>query len=172
MIFRHVEVKEVSNLNPSPKGADLRAPFFSSDFRFLGHFLGHYLRKIPHRTLCKGYWRRGRESHGGEKKKGIGPFSITLFHNLIFIDAGNECKSGLNEMNLSGGVNEAHGEDLAFKPFRLPVHPAGCVHLEDFDFGHKLNYGVGFLPGWGLARLGLFLVVNQWFRKYPVLTRP
>ena len=25
-----------------------------------------------------------------EKKKGIGPFSITLFHNLIFIDTGNQ----------------------------------------------------------------------------------
>jgi len=35
--------------------------FFSSDFRFLGHFLGHYLRKIPHRTLCKGFQRRGLE---------------------------------------------------------------------------------------------------------------
>ena len=36
--------------------------FFSSNFRFLGHFLGHYLRKIPHKTLCKGFLRRGRES--------------------------------------------------------------------------------------------------------------
>ena len=99
-------------------------------------------------------------------------FSSFLFHNLIFIDAGNECKSGLNEMNLSGGVNEAHGEDLAFKPFRLPVHPAGCVHLEDLDSGSTLNDSVGFLPGRGLARLSLFLVVNQWFRNYPVLTRP
>ena len=49
---------------PSPKGADLRAPFFSSDFRFLGHFWGHYLRKIPHRTLCKGFQWRGRDSAG------------------------------------------------------------------------------------------------------------
>ena len=31
----------------------------------------------------------GRESHGGEKKKGIGPFSIALLHNLIFIDTGD-----------------------------------------------------------------------------------
>ena len=54
-------------------------------------------------------------------------FSSFLFHNLIFIDAGNECKSSFNEVNLSGGVYEAHGEDLAFKPFRLPVHSAGSI---------------------------------------------
>ena len=73
-------------------------------------------------------------------------------------------------MDTAGAVDKAYGEDFAFKPFRLPVHPAGSAHLEDLDFGHKLNYGVGFLPGLGLVRLGLFLVVNQWFRKYPVLT--
>ena len=75
-------------------------------------------------------------------------------------------------MDTAGAVDKAYGEDFAFESFRLPVHSAGGVHLEDLDFGHKLNYGVGFLSGWGLARLGLFLVVNQWFRKWPVLTRP
>ena len=74
-------------------------------------------------------------------------------------------------MDTAGRVYEAYGEDLAFKPFRLPFHPAGCVHLEDLDSGSTLNDSVGFLLGWGLARLGLFLVVNQWFRNYPVLTR-
>ena len=48
---------------PSPKGADLRAPLFCSVFRFLGHFLGHDLRKTPHRTLCKGFQRRERDSN-------------------------------------------------------------------------------------------------------------
>ena len=60
-----------------------------------------------------------------EKKKGIGPFSITLFHNLIFIDAGEECDTGFFEVYLSGGVYEAHGEDFSFEPLCLPVHPAG-----------------------------------------------
>ena len=74
-----------------------------------------------------------------ERKRAQVPFSIALFHNLIFIDAGNECKSGFNKMYHSGAVDKAYGEDLAFKPFRLPVHPAGCVHFEDFDFGSMLN---------------------------------
>ena len=73
--------------------------------------------------------RRGRESHGGEKKKGIGPFPIALFHNLIFIDTRDEGKSCLFEVNLSGGVYEAHGEDFSVEPFSLPVHSAGRGHF-------------------------------------------
>ena len=37
--------------------------FFCSVFRFLGLFLGHDLRKTPHRTLCKGFQRRERDSN-------------------------------------------------------------------------------------------------------------
>ena len=81
--------------------------------------------------------------------------------DFIFIDAGDECDSGLNKTYHSGAVDKAHGEDLTFKSFCLPVHSPGSIHLEGFDFGHKFNYGVCFLPRWGLARLGLFLVVNQ-----------
>ena len=74
-----------------------------------------------------------------ERKRAQVPFSIALVHNLIFIDAGYQCKSGFNEVNLPGAINVTHGEDLTFDPFRLPVHPAGCVHFEDFDFGSMLN---------------------------------
>ena len=62
-----------------------------------------------------------------EKKKGTGPFSIALFHNLKFIDTGDECDSSLFKVNQAGGVYEAHGEDFSFEPFRQPVHSAGKV---------------------------------------------
>ena len=64
-----------------------------------------------------------------------------LFHNLIFIDPGYQCKSSLNEMDTAGAVDKAYGEDFAFKPFRLPVHSAGSIHPEDLDFGSSLNHG-------------------------------
>ncbi len=67
--------------------------------------MGYFLLKMPRRVFCKAFQRRGRESHGGEKKKGIGPFSITLFHNLIFIDTGEECDAGFFEVNLSDQVD-------------------------------------------------------------------
>ncbi len=51
--------------------------------------------------------------------------SCALLHNLIFIDTGNQCKSGFFKVNLSGGVYEAYGEDFYFEPFCLPVHSAG-----------------------------------------------
>lgn len=35
---------------------------------------------------------------------------IALFHNLKVIDTGEECNSGLFQVNLSGGVNEAVGD--------------------------------------------------------------
>ena len=42
------------------------------------------------------------------KEKGQRALSpIALLHNLIFIDAGNQCKSGFFEVNLTGGVYEA-----------------------------------------------------------------
>ena len=68
------------------------------------------------------------------------PFPIALLHNLIFIDAGNQCKSGFFQMDLSGGVYEAHGEDFSFEPLCLPVHSAGSVHLYDPDLGSALNH--------------------------------
>ena len=49
--------------NPSPKGADLRASFFSSKISFLGYFLGYFLRKTPYRAFCKGFQRRERDSN-------------------------------------------------------------------------------------------------------------
>ena len=52
-------------------------------------------------------------------------FSFILLHNLIFIDAGEECDAGFFEVNLTGGVYEAYGEDFSFESFCLPVHPAG-----------------------------------------------
>ena len=43
-----------------------------------------------------------------EKRKGTKSLSpIALLHNLIFIDTGDECKSGFFKVNLSGGVYEA-----------------------------------------------------------------
>ena len=78
-----------------------------------------------------------------EKKKGTGPFSIALFHNLIFVDTGDKCKSGLFEVNQAGGVYEAHGEDFSFEPFRQPVHSAGKVFSGRYNwFGTR-----GFLSG-------------------------
>ena len=60
------------------------------------------------------------------KEKGQRALSpIALFYNLIFIDAGEECDAGFFEVNLSGGVYEAHGEDFSFEPLCLPVHTAG-----------------------------------------------
>ena len=65
----------------------------------------------------------------GKKKEldtGIQFFQIESFAvNFIFIDTGEECKSGLFEVDLSGGVYEAHGEYLTFESFCLPVHSAG-----------------------------------------------
>ena len=72
-----------------------------------------------------------RESYGSEKKKGIGPFSIALLQNLILIDTGYKGKAGFFEMNLSGGVYEAHGEDFSFESLCLPVHTAGSIYLND-----------------------------------------
>ena len=46
-----------------PKVARLRATFFDTFSAKMGHFLGHFLPNIPYRTLCKGYWRRGRDSN-------------------------------------------------------------------------------------------------------------
>ena len=65
-----------------------------------------------------------------EKRKGTKSLSpIALLHNLIFIDTGDECKSGFFKMNLTGGAYEAYGEDFTFAPFCLPVHSAGRVHF-------------------------------------------
>ena len=44
----------------------------------------------------------------------------------------NQCKSGLNEVNLAGGVNDVHGEDFSFEPF---------CHLRDFEFLAGNNNG-------------------------------
>ena len=54
---------EERSSHPAPKGATLRVTFYWAIFAFLGHFLGHFLPKIPHRTLCKGFRRRGRDSN-------------------------------------------------------------------------------------------------------------
>ena len=51
-------------------------------------------------------------------------FSFILLHNLKLIDTGEECDACLFEVDLSGGVYEAHGEDFSFKSLRLPVHSA------------------------------------------------
>ena len=81
-----------------------------------------------------------------EKKKGASPFSIALFHNLIFIDTGNQCKSGFFEVNQAGGVYEAHGEDFSFESFCLPVHSAGPV-FEGVGFVRfSRNYRISINP--------------------------
>ena len=80
--------------------------------------------------------------HRGERKRtgaSSNPFSIALLHNLIFIHTRNQGKSGLFEVNLAGGVYEAHGEDFSFEPLCLPVHSAGSVQLHDSDFESALN---------------------------------
>jgi hypothetical protein len=38
-----------------------------------------------------------------ERKRAQVPFSIALFHNLIFIDAGYQCKSGFKDRNKNNG---------------------------------------------------------------------
>ena len=81
--------------------------------------------------------------HRGERNRtgaSSNPFSIALLHNLIFIDTREECDAGFFQVNLSGAVDKAHGEDLAFEPLRLSVHSAGSVHLHDADFGTTLNH--------------------------------
>ena len=75
-----------------------------------------------------------------EKKKGIGPFSNSVISQSHIYPHPEECNAGFFEVNLSGGVYEAHGEDFSFKSFCLPVHSAGCVHLNDLDFGSALNH--------------------------------
>ena len=72
--------------------------------------------KVVFSAIC---WNPGR------KKKGTCPFPIALLHNFILIHPGDECKSGFYQVNLSGRVYEAHGEDFSFEPFCLPVHSAG-----------------------------------------------
>ena len=60
------------------------------------------------------------------KEKGQRALSpIALLHNLIFIDTRYQRNSGFFEVNLTGGVYEAYGEDFSFESFCLPVHPAG-----------------------------------------------
>ena len=65
---------------------------------------------------------------------------IALLHNLIFIDTRYQRNSGFFEVNLPGRVYEAHGEDFSFEPFRLSVHSAGSIHLDDSDPGSALNH--------------------------------
>ncbi len=70
------------------------------------------------------------------KEKGHRTLSpIALLHNLILIDTRNNCDAGFLKVNHSGGVNEAHGEDFSFESLRLPVHPAGSIHLYDPYYG-------------------------------------
>ena len=71
-----------------------------------------------------------RESLTAAKRKRARALSpIALLHNLIFIDTGEECDAGFFEVNLSGGVYEAHGEDFSFESFSLPVHSAGSIQF-------------------------------------------
>ena len=79
--------------------------------------------KVVFSAIC---WNPGR------KKKGTCPFPIVLLHNLIFVGTGNQYKSGFFEVNLSGGVYEAHSEDFSFEPFCLPVHSAGGMSFGAF----------------------------------------
>ena len=74
------------------------------------------------------------------------PFSSILPYNLIFIHTGEECDTRLFQMDLSGGINEAYGEDFSFEPLCLPVHSAGCVHLNDSDPGSALNHHLSTVP--------------------------
>ena len=75
------------------------------------------------------------------KEKGQRALSpIALLHNLIFVDTRYHRNSGFLKVNLAGGVYEAHGEDFSFEPLCLPVHTAGCVHLNDSDPGSALNH--------------------------------
>ena len=46
--------------NSSPKVARLRATFFDTFSAKMGHFLGHFLPKNPHRARCKGFQRWAR----------------------------------------------------------------------------------------------------------------
>ena len=75
--------------------------------------------------------------HRGRKKKGPEhrpvSFSIALLHNLIFIDTGDKRNAGFFEVDLSGGVNEAHGEDFSFESLRLPVHSADGMRFGAFS---------------------------------------
>ena len=51
---------EERSSHPAPKGATLRVAFYWAIFAFLGYFLGYFLLKMPCRTFCKAFQRRGR----------------------------------------------------------------------------------------------------------------
>ncbi len=113
---------------------------FYLDFNWEFEFIHIVILSASEESICQSAYCRSFNSfritrqfrfigvnirQSAEKKKGPGPFSIALFHNLIFVDTGDKCKSGFFEVNQAGGVYEAHGEDFSFESFCLPVHPAG-----------------------------------------------
>ena len=68
-----------------------------------------------------------------EKKKGIGPFSIALFHECILIDTGDECKSGFFKMNLSGAVYKAMYKRDLYIEMRFPPRFSDQVYRNLVD---------------------------------------
>ena len=80
-------------------------------------------------VFAKNKAERTRVSRRLKEKGLVSPIlsPIALFHNLKVIDTGNQCDAGLFEVNLPGGVYEAHCEDFSFEPLCLPVHSAGRV---------------------------------------------
>ena len=62
------------------------------------------------------------------------------FYNIILVHSRNQSKPGFFEVDLSGAVYEAHGEDFSLEPLSLPVHSDGSIHLHDLDFGSTLNH--------------------------------
>ena len=54
-------------------------------------------------------------------------FSSFLFHNLIFIDTGDECDAGFFEVNLTGAVDVTDGEDLAVELSCQSIPPASSI---------------------------------------------
>ena len=109
-------------------------PSESQRYTFISTIQRAFCNRAPYGTVVDPSRNKGPE-HSPV------PFSITLFHNLIFIDTGNQCDSGFFEVNLAGGVYEAHGEDFSFKSFCLPVHSAGSVHLGCFGAGSAMLLG-------------------------------
>ena len=65
----------------------------------------------------------------GRKEKGQESLLHRLFHNFIFLDTLNQCKSGFLKGDLSGRAYEADGEGFSFESVCLPDHSA--VRLAD-----------------------------------------
>ena len=83
---------------------------------------------------------RCKDKSISRKEKGHEPFLHSVTSQSHIHRPRNKRNASLFEVNLSGGVYEAHGEDFSLEPLSLPVHSDGSIHLHDLDFGSTLNH--------------------------------